>query len=222
MLRAAALWAEPLRFEFAAARLAEGRRPLVGRVLEDRPDPRAVPGRFAGPSRHPLVFQAAADLADGASVLADPLEDLPHDPGLLGHDLIARLAAPLMLADVAIAVGRAGEHVDRAASRRVLLAPAASLHDLGALVLGDHALDLQQQVLLRPAAGGVAQEDDLDAATVELFEEQHLISILARKPIRIEDVEAIDGPGGGLISQTFEARADEDAAADTVVEVAQF
>jgi hypothetical protein len=28
----------------------------------------------------------------------------------------------------------------------VELAPAAALHDLGTLVLGDHALDLQQQV----------------------------------------------------------------------------
>src|SRR4051794_24703369 len=156
MLRAAALWAEPLRFEFAAARLAEGRRPLVGRVLEDRPDHRTVPGRFAGPSRYPLVSQAAADLADGTSLLADPFEDLPYDPGLLGHDLITRLAAPLVLADVVIAVGRTGEHVDRAAPRRMLLAPAAALHDLGTLVLGDHALDLQQQVLLGPASGGIA------------------------------------------------------------------
>src|SRR3954452_16815453 len=101
MLRAAALRAESLRLEFAPARLAEGRRPLVGGVLEDRPDHRPVPGRFAGPSRHPLVFQAAADLADGTSFLADPFEDLSHDPGLLGHDLITRLAAPLVLADVA-------------------------------------------------------------------------------------------------------------------------
>src|SRR4051794_41254686 len=87
MLRAAALRAESLRLESAPARLAEGRRPLVGGVLEDRPDHRAIPGRFAGPRRHPLVSQAAADLADGTSLLADPLEDLPHDPGLLGHDL---------------------------------------------------------------------------------------------------------------------------------------
>src|SRR3954467_12212269 len=109
MLRAAALRAELPRLESAPTRLAEGRRPLVGGVLEDRPDHRAVPGGLAGPSRHPLVFQAAADLTDGTSFLADPLEDLPHDPGLLGDDLVTRLAAPLMLADVVIAVGRASE-----------------------------------------------------------------------------------------------------------------
>ena len=126
-----------------------------------------------------LALQAAADLADRAALLPDPLEDLPHDPGLFGHDLVARLAAALVLADVAIAVGRAAEHVDRAAAGGVLLAPAAALHDLGPLVLGDHALDLEQQVLLGAVAEGVAQEDDLDAATGEFLEEQDLIGIFA-------------------------------------------
>src|SRR5690349_13053605 len=114
MLGAAALRAEPLWLVFTLTRLAEGRRSPVGGVLEDRPDHRPVPGRFAGPSRHPLGFQAAADLADGTSLLADPLEDLPHDPRLFGHDLIARLTSALVLADVVIAIGSATEHVDRA------------------------------------------------------------------------------------------------------------
>ena len=61
----------------------------------------------------------------------------------------------------------------------MLLTPAAPLHDLGALVLGDHALDLEQQVLLRAAADGVAEEHDLDAAPGELFKDQDLICILA-------------------------------------------
>jgi hypothetical protein len=221
MLGAAALRAEPLWLGFTLTRLTEGRRPPVGGVLEDRPGHRAVPGRFAGPSRHPLGLQAAADLADGTSLLADPLEDLPHDPRLFGHDLIACLTSALVFADIAIAIGRTTEHVDRAAAGRVLLAPAAALHDLGALVLGDHALDLQEQILLGSAAGGIAQEDDLDPATIELLEEQHLIRILARKPIGIEDVEAIDRPGSGLIPESFEARPDEEAAADAVVEEAQ-
>src|SRR4051812_35532442 len=116
MFRAAALRAEPLRLEFPRARLAEGRRPLVGGVLQYRPDRRAVPGRFAGPRRDALAFQAAADLADGAPLLADPLEDLPHDPSFFGHDLITRLASALVLIDIVIAVGRTTEHVDRAAA----------------------------------------------------------------------------------------------------------
>src|SRR5204862_209282 len=78
--------------ELARARLAEGRRPLVGGVLEDQPDHRAVPGRFAGPRGNAVALQTSANLTDRASFLADPLEDLPHDPGLFGHDLITRLA----------------------------------------------------------------------------------------------------------------------------------
>ena len=96
------------------------------------------------------------------------------------------------------------------------------LHDLGALVLGDHALDLKQQVLLGSAAGGIAQEDDLDTAMVEFLEKQYLICIFARKSIWIEDVEAVNGTGGGLIPESFEARADKYAAADPVVDEAQF
>ena len=124
-------------------------------------------------------METSANLTDRASFLADPLEDLPHDPSLVGHDLITRLAVALVLADVTVAVGRAAEHVDRAVAGGVLLAPAAALHDLGALVLGDHALDLQEQVLLGSAARGIAQEDDLNAATGEFLEYQNLICIFA-------------------------------------------
>ena len=61
--------------------------------------------------------------------------------------------------------------------RGVSLAPAAPLQDLGPLILGDHPLDLEQQVLGGVMAEGIAQEDDLDAAMGELFEDQDLISI---------------------------------------------
>jgi hypothetical protein len=61
----------------------------------------------------------------------------------------------------------------------MLLASAATLHDLGTLVFGDHALDLEQQVRLGTTPDGVAQENDLDAAPGEFLEDQHLIDILA-------------------------------------------
>jgi hypothetical protein len=170
---------ETLRLEPARTRLAEGRRPLVGGVLEHQPDRRAIPGRFTLPGGDAVALQASADLADRAPLLADPLEDLPHDPRLFGDDLISCLAVALVLADVAVTVGRPTEHVDRAATCGVLLAPSATLDDLGTLVFGDHALDLEQQVLLGAAADGVAQEDDLDAAASEFFENQDLICIFA-------------------------------------------
>src|SRR3954471_17521676 len=110
MLGAAALRAEPQPLGWARTRLAVGCRPLVGGVLEDQPDRRAIPGRFAGSGGDSLAFQAAADFADGAPFLADPAEDLPHDTSLFGHDLITRRAVALVLADVAVAVGRAAEY----------------------------------------------------------------------------------------------------------------
>src|SRR4051812_10172732 len=179
MIRTTPLRSESLRLERPRVRLAEAGRPLVGGVPEGPPDHRTVPGRLPGPRGDPLALQAAADLADRAASLPDPFEDLPDDSGLLRHDLVARLAVSVTLADVTIPIRGAAEHVDRAAAGGVLLAPAAAFQDLGPLVLGDHALDLDQQVLRGVMAEWVAQEDDLDPATGELFEDQNLICIFA-------------------------------------------
>src|SRR5262249_44773240 len=130
-------------------------------------------------------------------------------------------AVALVLADVTVAVGRAAEHVDRSTACGVLLASAATLHDLGAFVLGDHALDLEQKVLFGATADRVAEEDDLDATMGEVLDDQDLIGILARKTVRIEHVEAVDGPGGGLIPEPLEARAGQDTPAVAVIHEAQ-
>src|SRR3954462_13425351 len=99
--------------------------------------------------------------------------------------------------------------------------PTGWLEDLSPLVLGDHALDLEQQVLGGVMAEGVAQEDDLDAAMGELFEDQDLIGILARESVRVEDVEAVDRPGGGLVAEPLQPRTGQQGPADPVVDEAQ-
>src|SRR4051795_9128385 len=109
MFGAAALRSESPRLGSACGRLAERGRPLVGGVLEHRPDHRAVPGRFAGPREDAVTLEASTHLTDRRPLLADPLEDPPHDPGLFGDDLITRLSTALVLADVAVAVGRTAE-----------------------------------------------------------------------------------------------------------------
>ena len=84
------------------------------------------------------------------------------------------------------------------------------------------ALDLDQEVLRRgSAAVGVAEEDDLDAATGEFFEDQDLICIFAREPIRVVDVEAVEGPGGGLVAEPLQPRAEQQGPADAVVDEPQ-
>ena len=101
----ASLGTEPLRLELPRARLAERRLPLVRGVFEEQPDRRPVPRRFTFPRGDALVTQAPADLTDRAPLLADPLKDLPHDPGLFGQDPVPRRASPLVLVDVTVAVG---------------------------------------------------------------------------------------------------------------------
>ena len=84
-----------------------------------------------------------------------------------------------MLADVSVSVGRAAEHTDRTAMCGVPLATTAALQDLGFLVLGNHALDLSQEILRGTLSQGIAEEDDLDAVMREFLEHQNLISIFA-------------------------------------------
>ncbi len=89
-----------------------------------------------------------------------------------------------------------------------LTAPGA-LQDLGAFVLGDHALHLQQQIVLRGMPQLAVQEDDIDAYALQLVYEQHLVGVLARQPIRRVHVEAIHPSRCRHIAQLLEGRAHE-------------
>src|SRR5262249_43738174 len=185
----------------ADPRLAELRPAPVGRVLEDAPDGRAVPVRLALGAGNLLRLQAAADFADRAALQTDPGEELLHHPRVFLVDLVAGTAAALMFADVAVAVGRAAQDVDRPGPRRVPLAAAAAFEDLGTLVLGHHALDLEQQILFGGLADGPVQEDDLDAGALPLVQEQDLQGVVACQAVRRMDVQPIQGPGGRLVTQ---------------------
>jgi hypothetical protein len=43
----------------------------------------------------------------------------------------------------------------------------AALQNLGAFVFGDHALDLEQQIVLRRIANGPVQKHDFDAGAAQ-------------------------------------------------------
>src|SRR5436309_14175525 len=111
MFGAAALRSESPRLGSACGRLAERGRPLVGGVLEHRPDHRAVPGRFAGPRGDAVTSEASAGLTERRPFLADPREDPPHDTTLFGDELVTRLTRAIGLCETTIAV--------RGATRRV-------------------------------------------------------------------------------------------------------
>ena len=74
-----------------------------------------------------------------------------------------------------------------------MAAPApAAFQDLGALVLGDNALDLEQQVVLGGAADRVVEEDHVGPGPPELLNQQNLVGIAAGQPVRRQDVDAPD------------------------------
>jgi hypothetical protein len=122
--------------------------------------------------------------------------------------LVTSRAVSIALDNVAVAVGRAAEHVDRSVACGVLFSTPAAFHDLGTLVLGNHPLDLKQEILLGIAADGIVQKDHLHAATPELLDDQHLISIFAREAIRRMNIEAIEDAGRGLVTKTLKRRPD--------------
>src|SRR4051794_791287 len=200
--------------------LAEGGRPGVGGILEDAPPRRAIPGALAAAGQVALPLQTPADLADADAVTADPAEDQANDPGLLLIDPVARAPATVPLADVAVAVRRPREDADRALTRRVALAAPAAFEDLGPLVLGHHALDLEQQVVLRREADRPVEEDDLDPGAAQLVDQQDLVGVAARQPVGRVDVDTIERARGGRVAQALEGRADERGPAVALVDEA--
>jgi hypothetical protein len=54
---------------------------------------------------------------------------------------------------------------------------------LGPFVLGDHALELDEQLVLRRRALRRVQKTGFDAVTGELLDQQNLIGIFATQPI---------------------------------------
>ena len=152
------------------ARLAVGGLPGVGRVAEHPPDRGVVPARSAGPGRHALRGEPPSDLRDRLVLLEVAAEDLAHHRRLGLVDLEERVGV-LGALDVPVAVRGAGHDRDRAASGTVKLAAAAALSDLRALVLGDHPLELAEQLILRGAGPlGLLGEDHLDPGALELLE----------------------------------------------------
>ena len=101
----------------------------------------------AGGGRHPVGGQPPDDLPQGDARRGGVVEDPPHDGGLGFED--HQPGRAVRVAGVApVAVGGApGQHLPVAGAEQ-LPAP-VSFGDLRPLVLGDHALDLGEQLGLR-------------------------------------------------------------------------
>ena len=86
------------------------------------------------------------------------------------------------------------------------MAPSSSapLQDLGALVFGDDALDLQQQVVFGAGADRAVEEGDLDAGAPELFHQQRLVRVAPGEPVRRQHINLVNLAGGHGVAQLLQ------------------
>lgn len=59
------------------------------------------------------------------------------------------------------------------------------------LIFGDHALNLEQQIILDRATNGALQEDDLHTGTTKLVDQQRLMGLAAGEPIGSMGIETL-------------------------------
>ena len=94
----------------------------------------------------------------------------------------------------------------------------APLQDLGALVLGDHPLDLEQEVVLGAGTDRSVDEHHLGTGPSELLDQQDLVGVAARQAVGSEDVDAVDQTARHPVAQPLQSRAPQGGAAEPLVD----
>ncbi len=105
---------------------------------------------------------------------------------------------------VTVAVRRPEKHIDDARLDLVALAAAAAFQNIGSFVFGDHALDLQQQLVFGILADGMVEEDHVHASALKLIDQQDLVRIFTGEAIRGVHVQTFDAPDGHRIAQSLQ------------------
>jgi len=144
---------------------------------------------------------------------------LAHHARLIFHHLDPGAAPARMPAEVAVAVRRRTQSAD--CTRKSGIAPPApaALQNAGALVLGDHALNLKQEIVFRRPADWAIEEHDLHAGATELFNEQHLIGVAPRQPVGRVHVNPVHLAGHHGVAQALQRGAHERGAAAALVHI---
>ena len=133
------------------------------------------------------------------------MEDLAHHLGLGLVDLDPG-SSSVGIDDAAVPVGALPER-NLPGAGAVELAATVALGDLGLLVLGDHALHLDQQRRLRIVARRRAlQELNGDAEALEFLEDQDLVSVGARETIDTQAQHADEHARLGGVTQAIKRR----------------
>jgi hypothetical protein len=92
-----------------------------------------------------------------------------------------------------------------------------ALHDLGAFVLGNHSLHLNEQRFLRRLRGASMEEHDRDAVRLELVEQENLVRVPPCESIGTVNVDQIELTLRDSIAQAFQRRTHQRRAAESLV-----
>ena len=198
---------------------AVGQRPAgIGRVTQDAAHAGHVPARLAPGGGHPQVGQPPGEPVDGRLRFQVPVEQLRDQhrlPGLHPHS--GRLARPLGVQ--AVAKRRRGPRQQRARPQLGLPPAAHPLGDQRALILRDRPADLQQQLIMGILAHRPVQELHLAAAPGKLIDQQHLVDIVARQPVRRGDQDQVQIGQRRMVPQPVQPRPAKASAAIAVIAV---
>ena len=97
------------------------------------------------------------------------------------------------------------------------LAAAETLAQQRALLFGNRALDLKQELVAGIVGDGVVEERHLAAGAAELLQDQRLIGIFAREPVRAEHRDNVNLGVADGVAQGVEPGAVEPGAAVALV-----
>ena len=200
----------------AALRAVRVHLPRVGRVAQNAADRRAGPARHAQGRRHATCIEVHGEPQQRRPWFAVHGEQLGNDGGLSRVDRDAAwIARPIRVR--AIAVRGADPRQQRAGAQLGEPPAPHALGDQRALVLGDGAADLQQQMIVRVVAHRAVEELGGAAGLRPLLEEHHLVDVVAREPVGRGDQHAVDLAAPHGIAQAVEPRARQHGTAIAVV-----
>lgn len=156
--------------------------PLVAHEPLDR---RGVPDLLP-PSRPPSRrVQLAEDPVDRRPLLGVPGKHLPHHRRFVLGDPDLPIA-PVLARPVSVSVGRLWRR-KLAATRPVQPPPPAAIEHLGALVLRDRPLDLEQQLVVGGVIDRPLAEEDLHTRALQLLQQDHLVGVPPSESIGAQD-----------------------------------
>ena len=134
--------------------------------------------------------------------------------GRVGHDA-PRVARPIRVQTIAVRWICPGQQ--QASAQFGQPSPAHALGNQRALVLGDGAADLQQQVIVRIVAHWAVQKRDEAAGAGPFFQQHHLVYIVAREAVGRGHEHAVDLVPLHGIAQAIKPRARQNGAAVPLV-----